>query len=71
MFEIMWEVFYSPTEQMFTELPPTFITERSNCFTVKESLGVKYIHREHDEDIGIKEGPDFYDSVDIYTCKRY
>lgn len=54
---------------MFLELPWAFIPERSNCFTLKESLGVKYIHREHDEETGIKKGADFYDSVDTHTKK--
>lgn len=40
---------------MFSELPSTFIPERSNFFTRKESLGVKYIHGVHDEEIRIKE----------------
>lgn len=56
---------------MFSKLPPIFIPERSNCFTLKKCLGVKYIHREHDEEIGIKKGAHFYDSVDTNTLKRY
>lgn len=54
---------------MFLELPLTFIPERSNCFTLKESIGVKYIHREHAEEIEIKERTDFYDGVDTHTQK--
>lgn len=56
---------------MFSELPRAFIPERSNCFTLKKSLGVKYIHRKHEEGTGIKKGADFYDSVDAHTLKRY
>jgi len=45
-------VFYCPPEQMFSELQPRFIPERSNRFTLKESLGAKlYIHRGYDEEI--------------------
>lgn len=51
--EIMWEVFYSLPEQMFSELQPSFTPERSNCFTQKESLAVKlYIQRMYDNEIG-------------------
>lgn len=56
---------------MFSGLPPTFIPERSDCFTLKESLGVKSTHGVQDEEIGIKEGDDFYDRVDTQTLKRY
>lgn len=51
MLEIKWEVFYSPPEQMFSELQPSFIPERCNCFTQKESLAVKsYIQRTYDKE---------------------